>query len=223
MIRASRSRASFLFAFAFAFPLGLLLGTVAGARADGTNPYHLEADVISPFDYLGVVTSPAPSHHVVFGGDTAFDVALQSGSTGGTNVWFDIEPRSPASALRGVVLSGGANAKVPACASGNPASGGYVVQIEVQAYHLGTWTAIGWVKYAHVDNINVNNGAILSNVYRFATATWSFDGRCSTGPHVHMEPYNYRHYACYTDLSPFNYDEGLARVGGGRLGLEPCP
>jgi hypothetical protein len=209
--------------FAVTAVLSLAALTAGAARADGTNPYHLEANVVSPFDYTGVVTSFAPYHHVVFGGDTSFDVALQSGSTGGTNVWFDVRPISPATAIRGVVLSGGANAPITACANGNPASGGYVVQIEVQAYYLGVWTAIGWVKYAHVDGINVNNGAVISNAYRFASATWSYDGSCSSGPHVHMEPYNYRHYACYTNLSPFAYYDTLARVGGGRLALQQCP
>jgi hypothetical protein len=213
---------------AWRFHAALLVSVVTSlgagsALADGTNPYHLEANVVSPFDYTGIVTSPAPYHHVVFGGDTAFDVAIQSMSTGGQNVWFDVRPLSPATAIRGVILSGGANARVPACANGNPASGGYVVQIEVQAYYAGTWTPIGWVKYAHVDNINVNNGAVISNAYRFASATWSYDGSCSTAPHVHMEPYNYRHYACYTNLSPFAYYDTLARVGGGRLGLQQCP
>jgi hypothetical protein len=194
-----------------------------GALADGTNPYHLEANVVSPFDYTGVVTSPAPYHHVVFGGDTSFDVAIQGMSTGGQKVWFDVKPISPATDIRGVILSGGANARVPACANGNPASGGYVVQVEVQAYHLGTWTPIGWVKYAHVDNINVNNGAVIPKAFSFATASWNYDGSCSTAPHVHMEPYNYRHYACYTNRSPFAYYDTLARVGGGRLGLQLCP
>lgn len=199
------------------------VGTAGGALADGTNPYHLEANVISPFDYTGVVTSYAPYHHVVFGGDTSFDVALQSGSTGGTNVWFDVKPLSPATAIRGVVLSGGANAPVSACASGNYYDGGYVVQVEVQAYYNGTWTPIGWVKYAHVDSITVNNGAIISNTYKIAQATWQFGGTCSTGPHIHIEPYNYRHYACYTNRSPFAYYDAVARVGGGRLGLQQCP
>lgn len=193
------------------------------ARADGSNPYHLEANVISPFDYTGVVTSTAPGHHVVFGGDTAFDVAIQSMSTGGQKVWFDVAPLSPATDVRGVILSGGANARVPACANGNPSSGGYVVQVEVQAYYQGTWTPIGWVKYAHVDNINVNNGAVIAKAFSFATASWNYDGSCSTAPHVHMEPYNYRHYACYTNRSPFTYYDTLGRVGGGRLGLQQCP
>jgi hypothetical protein len=194
-----------------------------GVRADGTNPHHLEADVVSPFDYRGIVTSTAPSHHVVYGGDASFDVAIEGMSTGGQKVWFDVEARDPATEVRGVVISGGANARIPACKNGNPASGGYVVQIEVQAFYLGSWTPIGWVKYAHVDNINVNNGAVIANVYRFADATWSYDGSCSTGPHVHMEPYNYRHYACYTNRSPFAYYESLARVGGGRLSVGRCP
>jgi hypothetical protein len=144
-------------------------------------------------------------------------------STGGQKVWFDVRPISPATGIRGVILSGGANARVPACANGNPSSGGYVVQVEVQALYAGTWTPIGWVKYAHVDNINVNNGTIISNAFSFATASWNFDGRCSTGPHIHMEPYNYRHYACYTNRSPFAYYDTLARVGGGRLSLQRCP
>jgi hypothetical protein len=199
------------------------LGAAGPALADGSNPYHLEANVVSPFDYVGVVTSPAPYHHVVFGGDTAFDVALQSGSTGGTNVWFDVRPYYLATAIRGVVLSGGANAPVPACASGNYYDGGYVVQVEVQAYYAGTWTPIGWVKYAHVDNITVSNGAIISNTQQIANATWQYNGSCSTGPHVHIEPYTYRHYSCYTNLSPFQYYDTLARVGGGRTGVWQCP
>ena len=199
------------------------LGTAGSALADGTNPYHLEASVISPFDYAAVVTSYAPSHHVVFGGDTSFDVALQGGSTGGTNVWFDVKPYYLATAIRGVVLSGGANAPVSACRSGNYYDGGYVVQVEVQAYYNGTWTPIGWVKYAHVDNITVNNGAIIGNTTQIAKATWAYGGTCSTGPHVHIEPYNYRHYACYTNLSPFQYYDTIARVGGDRTGLWRCP
>jgi hypothetical protein len=207
-----------------ALPLALTVLLGAGAaHADGSNPYHLEANVVSPFDYTGVVTSYAPSHHVVFGGDTSFDVAIQGGATGGQNVWFDVRPRAPATGIRGVILSGGANARVPACASGNPAHRGYVVQIEVQALYNGTWTAIGRVKYAHVDNINVNNGAVISNAYRFATVSWSYNGVCSTGPHVHMEPYNYRHYACYTNRSPFAYYDTLAQLGGGRLSVQQCP
>lgn len=200
-----------------------LVGGPGAALADGTNPYHLDTNILSPFDYTGIVTSTAPGHHVVFGGDTAFDVAIQGMSTGGQKVWFDARPLSPATDLRGVILSGGANARIPACANGNPSSGGYVVQVEVQAYYAGTWTPVGWVKYAHVDNINVNNGTVIPKSFSFATASWNFDGSCSTGPHVHMEPYNYRHYACWTNKSPFAYYDPLARVGGGRLSAQQCP
>ena len=199
------------------------LGMPGAARADGSNPYHLEANVVSPFTVTGVITSFAPTHHVVYGGDTSFDVDYPGGGSGGQGVWFDVRPISPATAIRGVVLSGGANAPIVACLSGNPASGGYVVQIEVQAYYNGTWTAIGWVKYAHVANITVNNGAIISNIYQFAKVSTQYDGSCSSAPHVHMEPYNYRHYACYTNLSPFSSSATLARVGGGRTTLQQCP
>ena len=46
----------------------LLLAVVpfleASALADGSNPYHLEGNLVSPFDYLGTVTSTAPPRRV---------------------------------------------------------------------------------------------------------------------------------------------------------------
>ena len=200
----------------------LTLGMAGRARADGSNPYHLEASVVSPFSVTGYITSPAPGHHVVYGGDTSFDV-VTGWPTAGKDVWFDVRPYYLATAIRGVVLSGGNNAPILACASGLFSDGGYVVQVEVQAYYNGTWTAIGWVKYAHLDNIVVRNGDVISNVSKIASVTASYGGTCSTGPHVHMEPYNYRHYACYTNLSPFSPTSTLARVGGGYLSLQQCP
>lgn len=193
--------------------------------AHGSNPSHLRAQLISPYGVTAVVTSPAPSHHTVYGGDLSMDVAIAGGSAGYA-VYFDAKAVSPATAVRAKVLQGGANAPIPACSTYS--QGGYRVQLEIQALYNGAWTPIGQIWYAHIDGILKNNGDILTAPTRFAQVSSQSNGSttCSTAPHLHMELWNYAHYAGYVPRSAgstFTITDALGCWGGESAEDQPCP
>lgn len=202
-----------------------LLGAPGIASAHGSNPSHLRAQLISPFGVTGVVTSPAPAHHTVYTGDLSMDVAIAGGSAGYA-VYFDAKPVSPATAVRAKVLQGGANAPIPACSYYS--QGGYRTQLEIQVLNGGVWTAIGTIWYAHIDGLLKNNGDILTPPMRFAVVSSQSNGSttCSTNPHLHMELYNYAHYAGYVPRaaqSTFGITDALGCWGGENPEDQPCP
>jgi hypothetical protein len=203
----------------------LLLPTLAAAH--GSNPNHLSAYLISPFGVTGKITSPAPTHHTPYLGDLSMDVSIAGGSAGYA-VYFDGQAIGPATAVRAKVLQGGANALIPACASGRYSDGGYRVQLEIQVYNNGVWTPIGWVWYAHVDGILKNNGEILADPTRFAKVTSQYNSAvgCSNAPHLHLELYNYYHYAGYVpraEGTTFGIYDALGCLGGAQAEDQPCP
>lgn len=213
--------------FVFGTVVSCLLGLPNLVAAHGSNPSHLRAYLISPFGVTGVVTSAAPTHHTPYLGDLSMDVSIPGGSAGYA-VYFDGLAVSPATAVRAKVLQGGANAPIPACASGRPADGGYRVQLEVQVYYNGVWTPIGWIWYVHVAGISKNNGDILADPTVFAVVSSQYNpaAGCSSGPHVHLELYNYAHYAGYVpraEWTTFGIYDALACMGGDQPEDQVCP
>lgn len=203
----------------------LAFSATSDVWAHGSNPSHLRAQLISPYGVTAVLTSKAPDHHTVYGGDLSMDVAIAGGSAGYA-VYFDAKAVSPATSVRAKVLQGGADAPIPACST--YAQGGYRVQLEIQVLSGGVWTAIGQIWYAHIDGILKNNGAILTAPTRFAQVSSQSNGQtnCSTAPHLHLELWNYAHYAGYvprSEGSTFTITDALGCWGGANTEDQPCP
>jgi hypothetical protein len=212
------------------------LVTTASAALE-PNPDHLELEVLNPFDASANVTSTAPCHHRMFGndviqqvGDLALDVSHSAG-TGGKPVYFRMNALSPATAVQGKVSSGGKGKLHFACSSKNPADGGYVVYVNVEAKYGDVWTPIGRVTYAHVEDVQFADGETVSNNARIATATSQFGGECSKAPHVHIELYNLKHFPCHVHANlsganatiPLAASASVGRVGGSRsTGVSKC-
>jgi hypothetical protein len=153
------------------------------------------------------------------------DVAIGGGSAGYA-VYFDAKPVSPATAVRAKVLQGGANAPIPACSTYS--QGGYRIQLEIQVLNAGVWTAIGTIWYGHVDGILKNNGDVLTAPTRIAQVSSQSNGSstCSTAPHLHLELWNYAHYAGYVPRSAgstFTLTDSLGCWGGSNAEDLPCP
>jgi hypothetical protein len=196
--------------------------------AHGTNPNHLDSRIRNPFISTGRITSAAPGHHVIWGGDLSVDVVLSSGETKNQPVYFKGAALPVGNYFRGRVIEGGANSPVLACSVGGYDAGAYRVKVEIQLKtSSGSWTPVGWVIYAHVYDITRNNGDYINSGGRLATVSGKFipGGKCSSGPHVHMEFYNYFHYAGYiarSDGTTFSTTASLACVGGSRAEDRPC-
>lgn len=84
----------------------------------------------------------------------------------------------------------------PACASGNPADGGYRVTV-------GVWvgaTKIGTVTYAHI-NPWVSQGQTVprwgTQLGTVGSYNWS---RCWQGSHVHIEMTSRHNYSCFSNI-----------------------
>lgn len=188
----------------------------------GTNPNHLRVNLISPYNQTSTLTSKAPTHPSYFGGDIALDIAL-GGS--GQPVIFDFNPVSPATSVRGLVLSGGGNSRLT-CKTGRYQDGGYTLEIEVQALYNGSWTPIGKVWYAHLANIRKNNWDYVADLETIADVGPWFDGNCSTNPHVHIELYDNNHYAGYVPRavgSSVSPNDALGCIGSPLASDQPCP
>ncbi len=192
----------------------------SGATAD-PNPHHLEAKILNPFDSVASVSSPPPNHHqtVNFEEEFSFDLVRNLGSVG-KDVWFKAEAMAPATAVRGRVLQGGKHAQRPLCKSNVWAHGGGGLQIGVEVLHAGTWTAIGWVLYGHVQDMTVNDGDLLESPTKIAKVTGLKDMiACSTGGHIHMGLKNTIRYPCWVTDRQITEDGVIGQLGGERSRL----
>jgi len=102
------------------------------------------------------------------------------------------------------------------------------MQLEVQVLYNGVWTAIGTIWYGHVDGILKNNGDIVTAPTRIAQVSGQYNGSttCSTNPHLHLELWNYAHYAGYVPRaaqSTFTITDALGCWGGENAADLPCP
>lgn len=221
-----------LFLWRFALTVGLVL-TAQNLGAHSTNPRHLDSWIQNPFNSVGRITAPAPTHHKLRNqtpqADLSLDIAYPTpGDAAGRSVYFKGAARTSGTAFRGRIIQGGYDAPVAAC-YGDLRKGGYLVkvQIEMRATPETTWTTVGWVIYAHLTRPTSTNNTTITSGQTIATVGSGFpvDGKCWTAPHVHVEAYNYFHYAGYVSRSEGSSvpDTGnLACVGGSRTAGSTC-
>lgn len=88
----------------------------------------------------------------------------------------------------------------PACASGNPADGGYVVTLE--ARDSVTNSVLGRTELAHLRQLTVREGDVVTKWERIGyTGRFRYSScyqvTSSAGVHVHLEAVNRHLYSCY--------------------------
>lgn len=197
------------------------------------NPHRVSVRVLNPFS-VGAETHVdwgPPGHHTPWLGDWAFDVWRDNfgaglGYTCGRNVYVKVRPHEVPGGkepdeLRGTVLSEGF-----ACASGNYSHGGYQQKIGIRARYGSTWYDLGWVLYAHVDNMVYAVGDELdpTNARIGTVFQGGITGDCWGSCHIHMELNNTDGASCYNVLPPVEgiATEGTVGVLGGGLSGGQC-
>jgi hypothetical protein len=203
------------------------------ALAHYMNPRHLEAWVVNPFGTTGRVTQTAPQHHKLANqnppSDLALDIAYPNpGDAANKTVYFKTAARSSGTTVRGRVIQGGYDSPVAAC-YGDLRKGTYMlkVQLEMLATPETTWNTVGYVIYAHLNQPRWTNGTILYPGDSVGTVASGLpvDNNCWTAPHVHVEAYDYSHYAGYVPYSvnaAVSSSGNLACVGGSRSNVTAC-
>ena len=203
--------------------LALLAVQFVQAAAFGANPHGLSVRVLNPFDTDGEtdVNWGPPGHHTPWLGDWACDIwkdnhALGKGNTCGRDVFVKVRAHEvpggkKADELRARVLQQGF-----ACRSGVYSQGGYMQKIGIRARYGSTWYDLGWVLYAHIDNLVYAVGdefdptdARIGTAFQGGTT-----GSCWGSCHIHMELNNTDGAACYNVLPPI---DGI--TAGGTVGL----
>jgi hypothetical protein len=232
----------------------------AAAQTDVPNPLALAVDVRTPY-HVPAETSKsakwcAPGHWTPWDGDWAFDIWCDNGEDGvGANPNAtcdqDVYLRVSASTLPGGTVPDRVTARtfnpslhVFACASQDFDDGGYQQAFEIYATYAGQEIALGWVLYAHLDNVVYSNdegepeeGLWISDPMNVKIGT-VFNGDntsgCWGGCHIHMEFYNYDldTLACYqnvcqslpeTDIPVLGDGSIVGKLGGDLDSLQSCP
>lgn len=180
--------------------VGLMAGLIPTQGAQASHGSDEKLEIQAP--HSGSVSSAPGTHHRPYGGDWSMDLAAGAGT--------------PVRARWGRT-TGGITARVaavgPACATGNPADGGYQVRVDYSVDGV----YVGWVTYAHVSpSVSVNqylgNGAQIGVV-----GSWNWTS-CWQGAHTHIESFNYRHYSCFNPVGGFIGDGTTLGVVGGQVG-----
>lgn len=176
-----------------------------------------ELYIDNPLAYTGVITRAAPNHPPNWQNpDLSMDIATSWPPTAGLYVYFSASHQAPIEEVRGVVVEGGTGSLRLACGSQVVEHGGYEVKIDVFALYSGLWSYMGYVRYTHVDNILVSNGAHILNGTAIGRVTEWFGGTCSDGPHVHVDMWNYNNFAGWVEDT--NRDTVLSNDPIGCLG-----
>jgi len=231
----------------------------AAAQSDIPNPRELAVDVRTPF-HVRAETSVdptwcAPDHHTPWNGDWAFDIWCDNGGSGvgnpnetcDKNVYLRVSP----STLPGGTVPDRLEAQtinvsshVYACASRNFDDGGYQQAFAIYAWYRGERIALGWVLYAHLDEVVFANaygepeaGIWIDDPMNVKIGT-AFNGdytsSCWGGCHIHMEFYNYdlNTVSCYQNVCQSLPEEHIpvlgvgsivGKLGGNLDSLQPCP
>lgn len=165
----------------------VVLGIVLGAAIFITAPdvvlasHGTDHQVVVGAPHGGQITSAPGQHHVPYGGDWSMDLATGAGTP--VRVRLSHASGSLSLTVRSVRS---------ACAAGI-AYGGRLVEVGVTVG--GAY--LGWILYSHL-NPSVSVGQSLSVGQQIGTL-WNGNPpneNCWTGPHVHVELRNERHYAC---------------------------
>jgi len=156
-------------------------------------PITLQANVRNPYTETVVpmsLSSAPGAHHTVVGGDFSLDVNMRGTLDAGKPAIFDVVPDADTKEVRGVVEKGGGTSWV-ACVSGDPDDGGFAIRITIEgrADSSSEWLPIGMVAVLHLKDIPaaLKPGAIVAPGDLLGVATDQFGGRCSGGPHLHVE------------------------------------
>ena len=158
-------------------------------------PITLQANVRNPYTetVASMSLSSAPgAHHTVVGGDFSLDVNMLGTLDAGKPAIFDVAPAADTDTaeVRGGVDKGGGTSWV-ACASGDPNDGGFAIRITIEGRATGSseWVPVGMVAVLHLKDIPpaLRPGALVAPGDLLGVATDKFGGRCSGGPHLHVE------------------------------------
>jgi len=195
------------------------------------NPHKLAVEILNPYDVSAATHQAAkwspPGHWKPWRGDWAVDLWKGShqgpdfGNTCGLNVHvkariLTIPDGTPAQVIRAKVLAQGF-----ACKSRVYIEGGYTQQIGIYACYDSTWYDLGWVLYAHLDNMlhtvdDVFDPAdeIIGSAFQGGVITGCW-GSC----HMHLEFYNTKGHSAYSVTPAMNEIASMGRIGiiGGNL------
>ncbi len=180
------------------------------------NPNRLAVDVRNPFSSAAENHTDAqwcaPNHWKPWLGDWACDVWVDNGTADinfslacGKPVYLKVSP----STLSAGMVPDKVRAKVvytsTACANGQYSSGGYAQKYQIYATYRGVEVDLGWVLFAHLDNLVYSTGQWIEdpmNTYVGTTFSGSTYSNCWGSCHVHVEFYNNSGWACWQNLAP---------------------
>lgn len=224
------------------------------AKAE-SNPLQFTAKVLNPFNFNAEVldsedTCP-PGHHTPWLGQWAFDIWKDDGTIGetcGSPVFLRAQPHQfPGGITPDSILAKVTDSRL-ACDI-DPKQwpdeddhhrylrGGYQQRFELYAtYGSQTWTYLGWVVLAHIDNMNYQVGdwiqaSVTDSGVQIGTAFTHADqiyNDCWGSCHIHMEFENQTHESCWNVCPP---EEGIdasglgsivGLVGGGQTTSDSC-
>jgi hypothetical protein len=203
--------------------LSLIAALVLSSSSFAENPHKLSVRVLNPFD-TGAETHinwGPPAHHRPWLGDWAVDLwrdnqAPGVGYTCGRNVYVKLRAHEVAGGKEPEELRGRVVQEGYACRSQDYSQGGYMQKIALRARYGSTWYELGWVLYAHIDNMVYAVGdefdptnARIGTAFQGGTT-----GSCWGSCHIHMEFDNADGASCFNCLPPI---DGIAT--GGTVGL----
>ncbi len=184
-----------------------------------------------------------PNHWTPWNGNWASDLWKDNGSAGigahpnptcGEDVYLRVSP----STLPGAAVADSLRAKVInlssypfACASRKYSDGGYQQAFEIYATYDGVEVAIGWVLFAHIDNMTFNFGDWIDDPTEVKIGTvfqGNTFGGCWGSCHVHIEFKNYSGQSCYENICQNPYDglssgSVIGKLGGDLVSTQRCP
>ena len=207
--------------------LVLLLGLLFDNAAFGANPYKLSVRVLNPLDVGGEthVDWGPPGHHTPWLGDWAFDLWQDNFSTGlgytcGRDVFLKIRTDEVPGGWEADEIKARVSAQGYACRSGVYGDGGYMQKFGISARYGGTWYDLGWVLYAHIDQMVYSVGQEFdpTNAYIGTVFQGGTSGSCWGSCHLHIEFNNTDGASCYNVLPPVDgigTDAAVGLLGGG--------
>jgi hypothetical protein len=231
----------------------------AAAQSNIPNPRELAVDIRTPFNTPAETSANAtwcaPDHWTPWNGDWAFDIWRDNGSAGVENpnttcdqdVFLRVSPSTlPDGTVPNRIRAQTINVSshVFACASRNFDDGGYQQAFMIYATYAGEEIAIGWVLYAHLDDVVFANengepqaGIWIEdpmNVRIGSVFNGDYTSNCWGGCHIHMEFYNsdLGTLSCYQNVCQALPENNIPVIGvgsivgklGGNLNeLQNCP
>jgi len=196
------------------------------------NPRQLAAAIRNPFNSPAETNSSsewcAPGHWTPWNGNFAFDIWKDNGAPGNStypnetcneDVYLRVSP----SALPGGTVPDRITAKVInvsyhpyGCSSQIYADGGYQQAFEIWAYYGSDVVPLGWVLFAHLDNLVYEFGDEIEDPMNVRIGTvfnGNYTSDCWGGCHLHLEFFNYDYWAPCYDVCKNLPEEGIPTLG----------